>query len=246
MKAAELVAVLRGIAPVIVEQVGKSAGVLADRLTALEGRMATIRDGIDGKPGERGERGEKGADGRDGLDGVGVQGPPGVAGDRGDTGEPGPEGPPGRDGRDGQPGVPGLQGEKGIDGQHGQNGKDGRDGVDGLGFDDIEVDHDGERSFAFRFVRGDVVKTFGTFTIPAVIDRGVHRPEQAYTKGDGVTWAGSYWIAQRNTTGEKPGDGATAWRLAVKKGADGKTGPEGKQGPSGPQGARGSDGRHGF
>lgn len=247
MKASELVIVLRGIAPVIVEQVEKAVGVFAARLTALEQRMATVRDGVDGQPGERGEKGDKGDAGTAGHDGA--DGAPGPQGEKGDPGERGPEGPAGRDGRDGQPGVPGLQGEKGADGINGRDGadgKDGRDGADGLGFDDIEVEHDGERSFTLKFVRGERVKVFGAFTIPSVLDRGVYRPDRGYAKGDGVSWDGCFWIAQKDTSGEKPGQGATAWRLAVKRGSDGKQGPEGKPGPQGPQGPRGNDGRHGF
>ena len=40
--------------------------------------------------------------------------------------------------------------------------------------------------------------------------------------GDGTTWGGSFWIAQ-GETGEKP-DTGKGWRLAVKKGRDGRDG----------------------
>jgi hypothetical protein len=113
------------------------------------------------------------------------------------------DGTPGRDGRDG---LPGLRGEPGT------NGKDG------LGFDDLAVDYDGERGFVLRFQRGAEVKEFG-FTLPLVLDRGVWR-ERAYSKGDGVTWAGSFWIAQRDTEA-KPDAGDSSWRLSVKRGRDG-------------------------
>lgn len=33
------------------------------------------------------------------------------------------------------------------------------------------------------------------FYVPFVIDKGVHQDGCSYTKGDGVTWAGSFWIA---------------------------------------------------
>src|SRR5580765_1441734 len=55
-----------------------------------------------------------------------------------------------------------------------------------------------------------------------VLDAGVWKDGTAYSQGDGVTWAGSFWIAQADT-GAKPGD-SEDWRLAVKRGRDGKDG----------------------
>lgn len=95
-----------------------------------------------------------------------------------------------------------------------------KDGADGLGFDDMTVLHDGERSFTLRFVRGEQVKEF-PFVLPIVIDRGYHKDGNSYAQGDGVTHGGSYWIAQKATQ-EKPEIGNVDWRLAVKKGRDGK------------------------
>lgn len=103
-------------------------------------------------------------------------------------------------------------------------GRDGETikGADGLGFDDLseELADDG-RTIIRRYMRGDEVKEF-RHTFPVVIDRGVYKAEQEYTAGDGVTWAGSFWIAQKDTS-EKPGvdDG---WRLAVKSGRAGRDG----------------------
>lgn len=91
---------------------------------------------------------------------------------------------------------------------------------DGFGFDDLTVEHDGERKFSLRFVRGDAVKDF-PFSLPVVIDRGIFRDGASYERGDAVTWAGSLWIAQRSAE-TKPGDGED-WRLAVKRGRDGKS-----------------------
>lgn len=159
--------------------------------------------------------------------------------ERGLDGKPGPEGkagPEGRPGRDGQPGIPGRDGERGTDGLHGKDGKDG------LGFEDLLVLHDGERGVTFRFTRGELVKDFPV-TFPCVLDRGVYVAGKSYEKGDGVTWAGSFWIAQK-ATADKPGDGATGWRLAVKRGQDGKQGPEGKGGAHGPKGDKGDPGRN--
>jgi hypothetical protein len=96
--------------------------------------------------------------------------------------------------------------------------KDGKNGVDALGFDDLTVEHDGERGFAIKFVRGDQVKQFD-FAVPVVLDRGFWAEGKSAEQGDGYTFGGSYWIAQR-TTATKPETGNPDWRLAVKKGRD--------------------------
>ena len=192
------------------------------------------RDGIDGKDGAPGQNG---ADGRDGVDGA--------AGKDGRDGVDGKDGAPGQNGADGRDGVGmagavidragdlvmtltngehknlgpvlGKDGANGRDGAPGANGADGRDGADGLGFEDFDL-IEGERGLTLRFARGAVVKEF---PLPVVIDRGVWRPQE-YTKGAGVTWSGSFWIAQRDTS-DKP-ETSDAWRLAVKRGQNGKDG----------------------
>jgi integrin beta 3 len=129
-------------------------------------------------------------------------------------------------------------GERGADGRHGRDGVDGKHGVDGLGFDDIEVTHDGERGFIFTFVRGETRKTFGAFIVPAMIYRGVFADGTEYQRGDVVTWGGSMWHA-KEVTSAKPGEAAPAsraWTLAVKAGRDGKAGAPGKDGINGKDG----------
>ena len=186
--------------------------------------------GVQGPPGERGADGERGLPGADGKDGA--PGEPGAIGPAGEPGQPGAEGTPGRDGRDG---LPGPAGEKGADGRHGLDGKDGapgKDGLDGLGFDDIQVEYDGERRFSLKFVQGDRVKEFGAFTLPVMIDRGVFKQGTSYEQGDAVSWGGSIWIAQ-SATSAKPGESgqeSRAWRLGVQRGRDGKAGPPGPKG----------------
>lgn len=159
------------------------------------------------------------------------QAEPGPAGPEGPQGK---EGPQGRDGRDGQPGRDGKDGADGSPGEKGADGRDGadgKDGSDGLGFDDLEVVHDGERTFTLRFARGDQVREFA-FALPVVIDRGVHRTAGEYARGDAVTFGGSLWIAQKDAPADKPGQG-DGWRLAVKKGRDGRDGKDGERGPEG-------------
>jgi integrin beta 3 len=57
-------------------------------------------------------------------------------------------------------------------------------------------------------------------SIPVIVDRGVWK-SQKYEPGDAVTWRGSLWICKAETE-SKPNDVAEHWRLAVKRGRDGK------------------------
>ena len=98
-------------------------------------------------------------------------------------------------------------------------GDDGKPGADGLGFDDLSVDYDGEKTLTLKFNRGEQSKEF-PLALPIVMDRGVYKDGASYQAGDGVTWAGSFWIAQEDTA-DKP-DTGKGWRLAGKKGRDGK------------------------
>jgi integrin beta 3 len=192
------------LAEVVVQAIARAHAPLLERIKSLEAQLAS----------QVPLQGEKGLDG--------AQGPPG---------ERGPEGPigiPGRDGRDGLPGVPGVQGEKGIDGINGLNGKDG---TDGLGFDDFEELYDGERTWTRRYIKGDRVKEF-VFKTPMDIYRGVYVEGKTYDRGDGVTWGGSEWHCNEQTT-TKPGEGSKAWTLKVKRGRDGKDGKDGERGPAG-------------
>ena len=56
---------------------------------------------------------------------------------------------------------------------------------------------------------------------PALVDAGVFEPGRTYAAGNGVTHQGSYWLAQCETA-VTPGGNAD-WRLAVKRGRDGRT-----------------------
>jgi collagen type III alpha len=226
-------------------------------------------DGAPGKDGADGAAGQDGAPGRDGVDGkdapavtaeqvaeavqampealeAAVQryleanppasGKDGAPGRDGSDGKPGLEGKEGLAGRDGRDGLPGAQGEKGID------GRDGKDGFNGLSVDDFDVkSSDDGRTIEFSLNaegRDPIVKVVRASSF---IDRGVWK-EQDFEKGDGVTWGGSFFIAQRSTTDkEKPGE-SDGWRLAVKRGRDGRDGKEGKSGPKGEKGEKGERG----
>lgn len=142
----------------------------------------------------------------------------------------------GRDGQlivtatDGTPFPLGLVvGRDGTNGQDGERGKDGRDGADGLGVEDLTVDYDGERTWTVRFVRGEIVRTFD-IKMAALLDRGIWKNGETFEKGDVVSFGGSMFIAQSDTT-DKP-ETSTAWRLAVKRGRDGKNAEAGKPNPT--------------
>jgi hypothetical protein len=101
-------------------------------------------------------------------------------------------------------------------GKDGAAGERGKDGADGVGFDDMscEVREDG---VYLVWEKGDLVKEA---RLPIPMDRGVYKEGHTYRAGDGVTWGGSFWIAQTETTA-KP-DMSKDWRLSVKRGRDGK------------------------
>lgn len=149
-----------------------------------------------------------------------LPGPPGA------VGPPGPEGQQGRDGRDGVPGALGATGARGLD------GKDGTNGRDGLGFEDLDIAFDGERTVTLRFMRGDQIKEFPVVFHNAAIYRDVFKQGTSYARSDLVTWGGSMWIA-RQATSDKPGEGATQWQLVVKAGREGREGKAGRDGKDG-------------
>ena len=211
-------AMVAALAPVIHEHVTKG---IADAVAPLLKRINELESRAPEK-GEPGERGADGVPGRDGIDGK--------------DGAPGADGEDGAPGRDGQPGVPGR------DGKDGAPGAAGKDGADGLGFDDLSVEHDGERTLTLRFARGEQVKEFAV-DLPVVIDRGVWR-EGSFKRGDGVSWGGSFFIAQKDTTA-KP-ETSPDWRLAVKRGRDGRDGKAGESGAKGDKGDRGEPGPRGY
>ena len=173
--------------------------------------------GRDGQPGKDGAAGEKGRDGLDVKDMFRADGGRLVAvmsdGTTKDLGE--------YVGKDGAPGA---------------DGKGGADGKDGVGVDDLTFEQTGERSAVLRFAKGEHVKEFA-ITLPGFVDRGVWKDAEEYQPGDGVTYGGSFWIAQAGADGRR--DTGKGWRLAVKKGRDGKDGRDGEKG------LRGMDGRSG-
>lgn len=106
-----------------------------------------------------------------------------------------------------------------------KDGEPGKDGRDGLGFDDLQVEYDGEKTITLKMEKGDVVKE-ANIVMPIVIDKGIYKEGQTYLPGDGVTWGGSYWIC-KSESAAKPDSADSGWRLAVKRGRDGKDGING-------------------
>jgi hypothetical protein len=79
---------------------------------------------------------------------------------------------------------------------------------------------DGGRQLVLEIPRAGHEPVTAAIQTETVIDRGVWQPgvKQA---GDGVTWKGSYWVAQRETA-KKPDDADSGFRLMVRKGRDGR------------------------
>lgn len=180
-----------------------------------EGLIATLpkpengkdgRDGIDGKDGEKGENGQ---DGKDGADGVGLAGA--------------------MIDRDGELNVTLTNGEvRKLGPVVGKDGRDGERGPEGFSLTDFDTDWRPEdKVLILSWDAGEHRYSHELF-IPYLRDCGVWTEGANYLKGDGVTWGGSFWTAQDDTS-EKP-DGSKYWRLAVKKGRDGKdfAGPQPK------------------
>jgi collagen type III alpha len=220
-------------------------------------------DGLPGAPGERGERGESGERGAQGERGVA-----GERGERGERGEPGQSvskaevleelglrneaqlnaflliaerrvndmvaarlasiEPP-QDGKDGRDGV---DGKDGRDGANGVNGVNGKDAVP-IELGELDFKQQGRELQAWR---GETQLL--AWKLDFIRDCGVYKAGQAYDKGDAVSYGGSLWIAQRDTSAKPESD--DSWRLAAKRGRDGK---DGKEGPPGDRGPPGKDGK---
>lgn len=215
--------------PITREQLIEAVLATPDVIDAAVARHLAANPPPTGRDGRDGKDGAKGADGRDGVSLAGAlidrDGKLVVTLSDGTTRELGTV--VGQDGKDGAPG------------QKGEPGKDGRDGV---GFDDMAVQmSEDERTLSIVCARGENRKEW-TFRLSHVLDRGVFKADTKYAKGDGVTWGGSFWIAQRDTE-TKPGEGPD-WRLSVKKGRDGKDGMPGPKGDKGDRGLPGEDKTH--
>lgn len=237
----------KALAPLIERNAALEAEnkALADRIAALETRELVLPEkGDPGEPGEAGQPGDKGDPGEVDMDAVKqlieqavAALPPAEKGEPGEPGMPGEKGEPGADGigivdalidqdkklvltwADGRTKAVGI-----VVGNDGSNGSDGKDG-ETFTLDDLVFDqYDDLRTFKLGFVKGEVNHTF-EFKLPGFVDKGVWREDGEYEKGDSVSWAGSLWMAQKDAPG-KPDTADGGWRLAVKRGRDGKAAPK--------------------
>ena len=172
---------------------GLSTALAMGQRALAEVRALARMPGPEGKPGEKGDIGEKG--------------------DRGEAGAQGPMGPAGVDGKNGEPGPKGEPGRPAADLTYLQNYVNEQVGraLKVASF----TSPDGGRTL--RWAIGDMVHEIKT---AIVLDAGVWKEGTTYAAGDGVTLGGSFFIAQTETTA-KPGK-SDDWRLAVKRGSDGR------------------------
>jgi hypothetical protein len=132
----------------------------------------------------------------------------------GPQGDPGPEGKPGPTGEKGEPGAKGEPGRNAADLNYLQNYA-GEQVARALKTATMTTP-DGGRTLHWAI--GEKVHEIKT---AIVLDAGVWKEGKDYVPGDAVTLGGSLFIAQRATTA-KPEDKSGDWRLAVKRGHDGR------------------------
>jgi hypothetical protein len=191
-----------GVAAIELDVSGKFFDLVLDNGKRFE---VQLPEGTKGDPGRDGKDGIDGRDGKDGRDGI-----------HGKDGLPGKDGAPGQDGKDGAPGERGLAGADGIDGLDGRDGVDGRDAAS---VDDFHASIEG-RMLRLGFTLSDGIVVSKDLPLDGmVLDAGIYRSLANYHRGDLVTYGGSAWIAQRSTQTSPP---SPDWRLAVRKGRDGK------------------------
>lgn len=192
--------------------------------------------------GERGERGEKGADGRDGRDAIG------------------------RDGRDGKDALeiqilPAIDPLKSyprgtfayyaggivraitnIQPAEDKPMKGWEVIVDGIADVNVTRVDNNPRLFSIDIYKTSSALPFftKTFSLPVLIYRDIFKDGTEYERGDVVTWGGSAWHCQVDSTKAKPGN-SPDWKLMVKEGRAGKDGKDGQRGDIGPEGPRGRD-----
>jgi hypothetical protein len=96
-----------------------------------------------------------------------------------------------------------------------------KDGKDGVSFEDWDLHFDHEQRALNLSLGGGDHRQERSCKVGVLLDRGVWKEGRGYERGDGVTWRGSFWIAQKETSA-KPDEASSDWRLAVKRGRDGK------------------------
>lgn len=91
--------------------------------------------------------------------------------------------------------------------------------VDGIA--ELRIEQPSGREFTLVARTSSGAEVSKSVKVAALVDRGVFRADEDYEAGDGVTWGGSFFIAQKDAPIGKPGEpGCDGWRLAVKRGRD--------------------------
>lgn len=104
--------------------------------------------------------------------------------------------------------------------------QNGKDGADGLGIDDADLVFNEKTGFVLRLSNATRTKDLA---LPVPFWDETYKYGEKYFKGAIVNCKG-VWIAESDTY-ERPGDGATSWRLIAKNGRDGKDMIMGPDGP---------------
>jgi len=222
--------------------------------------------GVTGQRGEKGEPGERGPHGEPGLSITGEKGEPGRDGKDGRDGRDGINGKDGRDGERGRDSLeidilpaidPAKSYPRGTFAKHqggllralttttpaDENGIIAGWDVVVDGIREIEVEqNEDHRSFVLKIWKTSEMVSTKTycFQMPAMIYREIFKEGTEYARGDVVTWAGSAWHCNAESTRVKPGTGSD-WKLMVKEGRAGKDGTVGAEGPKGKDGRDGRD-----
>lgn len=225
----------------------------ADGRDGVDGRNGLDgADGVNGKDGADGRHGVDGKDGRDGTDGKSVSIDdvlPTVmekvqkALDAIPIPKDGKDGEPGRDGKDGTSVT--VEEMKAIVEAYASTWAldfekrasevmqrtidrlpKPKDGRDALSIENFELSlGDDLRTFTVALICGET-RVEKSVKLPFPVYREIWKAETSYDIGDAVTWDGSVWIALKASTGSRPGEYNKSWRLAVKRGRNGRDAKE--------------------
>lgn len=161
------------------------------------------------------------------------------------------DGSNGRDGRDGTPGqdalqidpLPGIEDGKTYlrgtwachkGGLARFDGQQWRCVMRGIHYETDVLSDDGRTRTRKTFYSDDTSAEFVSHS-PAMLYREVFRDGTDYTRGDCVTYDGSVWICVVDVAKAKPGT-TPDWKLAVRRGGEGKPGKDGLKGLDGKDG----------
>jgi len=90
------------------------------------------------------------------------------------------------------------------------------------GLNDISVNLENDRIFTFNLSQSNGEVQTKTFSLPVMIYRDVYQPGRTYQEGDCVTFGGSIWHCYKATSDRPNEAGSSGWKLAVKRGRDGR------------------------